>query len=68
MQVALAIGEHAWPVALLVTVLLLLRIRVVRTAVWDRLLWCIGVSKTQRCQLATDAAKRDLGIRDPPAT
>ena len=61
-QLALAASEHAWPVALLLTIWCLLRIPVVRTAAWTLFLWVIGVSKAERRRLAIAAAKRDLNL------
>jgi hypothetical protein len=61
-QVAVAISEHAWPLALLLVVLRLLRISVVRAAAWTLFLRLVGVSKAERRRLATAAAKRDLDL------
>jgi hypothetical protein len=67
MQIALAIGERAWPGALLLSVWLLLKIPVVGTAAWILFLRLIGVSKAERRRLAIAAAKRHLNLRDLPA-
>jgi hypothetical protein len=67
MQVAQAISAGAWPAALLLTALLVMKITVVRAAAWNLFLKVIGVSKTERRRLSVDAAKRDLNLRDPPA-
>ncbi len=67
-QVALAISEHAWPAALLLAIVVGLRIPVVRAAAWILFLKLIGVTKAERRRLGSAAAKRDLGLRDPPAT
>ena len=56
-----ALIERAWPLLLVLTVLPL-----VVTALWDRLLRWLGVSRRERQRLAIDAARRYLNLRDPP--
>jgi hypothetical protein len=67
-QVVLAISEHAWPATLVMAIWWALRTRVVRAAAWIWLLRRQGVSKAKCGELITGAMKRDLGLRDPPAT
>jgi hypothetical protein len=68
MQVALAISERAWPAAVLLTVLLLLKIPVVSTSAWILFLRLIGVPRAECRRLAIAAAKRHLNLRDPRGT
>lgn len=65
-QVVLVVSERAWPVALVLSMLFLLRIPVVRAAAWTLFLWLIGVSKAERRRVGIAAAKRDLDLPDPP--
>lgn len=67
MQVAQAISEGAWPAALLLAALLVLKITIVRAAAWNVFLKIIGVSKAERRKLGVEAAKRDLNLCEPPA-
>jgi hypothetical protein len=67
-EIVQAVSGHAWPAAVLLTVLLVLRIPVVRAAGWNVFLKLIGVSKAERRRVGVAAARRDLNLRDPPAT
>jgi hypothetical protein len=55
-------------VSAFVTIALVLRISLVRTAAWTAFLKLIGVSRAERRRLGIAAARRDLDVRDPPAT
>jgi hypothetical protein len=65
-QVALAISEQAWPAAVLLIVLCLLKVPVVNTSAWILLLKLVGVSKAERRRVSIAAAKHHLNVRDPP--
>lgn len=72
-QLALTISEYVWLGALAPSIWVVLRTRTARTAArivrvsaWDWLLHVKGVPGTKRRELILDAARRDLGFRDPP--
>jgi hypothetical protein len=62
MQVALAISEHAWPVALVFLLMGLLSTRFVRATAYVWVLRLLGESKTKCRELLTRAMQRDLDL------
>jgi hypothetical protein len=57
------LGRRAFKSRLIRTV-----VDLIRTNLWLWRLRLAGISAEERCRIAADAARRDLDIRDPPAT
>lgn len=72
-QIALAIWDYAWLAPVPPAIWFVVKARTARTVatvirgeVRDRWLRAKGVPEVTRQELAVDAVKRDLGLRDPP--
>jgi len=59
-----AVGQHAWPVAAMAFVLLLLRTTLVKILYWNIVFHIMRVSPEQRQAIMLQVARKDFGL--PP--